>query len=80
MGTVEPVSALRQIAFHLERSGEPTHKVQAFRRAAATIAGLGEGELDAQMTGPAPSRHSLASASPRPPSSRRPHAVTRPVT
>ena len=49
MGTVEPVSALRQIAFHLERSGEPTHKVQAFRRAAATIAGLGEGELDARL-------------------------------
>jgi putative hydrolase len=49
MGTVEPVTALRQIAFQLERSGEPTHKVQAFRRAAATISGLGEGELDARL-------------------------------
>jgi putative hydrolase len=46
---VDPVHALRQIALYLERAGEPTHKVQAFRRAAATIAGLPEGELAARL-------------------------------
>ena len=46
---VDPVHALKQIALYLERAGEPTHKVQAFRRAAATIAALPPGELDQRL-------------------------------
>ncbi len=36
---------LRQIAFQLERSGAPTYRVRAFRRAAEVVAGLSPGEL-----------------------------------
>jgi putative hydrolase len=43
---VDPVEALRQIAFQLERGGAPTYRVQAFRRAAEVLDGLPAGELD----------------------------------
>src|SRR5262249_6598045 len=40
-----PGWALRQIAFQLERSGAPTYRVRAFRRAAEVVAGLSPDEL-----------------------------------
>jgi putative hydrolase len=46
---VDPVHALKQIALYLERAGEPTHKVQAFRRAAAVVSGLPPGELEQRL-------------------------------
>jgi putative hydrolase len=42
---VDAVWALRQIAFHLERAGEPSYRVQAFRKAAAIAAELPADEL-----------------------------------
>jgi putative hydrolase len=46
---VDPVWVLRQIAFQLERSGAPTYRVRAFRRAAEVVAGLSQGELAARV-------------------------------
>ena len=43
--------ALREIAFQLERSGAPTYRVRAFRRAAEVMAGLPAGELQRRLGG-----------------------------
>ena len=46
---MDPGQVLRQIAFELERAGEPTYRVRAFRRAAAVVDGLAPGELNRRI-------------------------------
>ena len=43
---LDPIEALKQIAYLLERAREPTYRVKAFRTAAATLAELPPGELE----------------------------------
>ena len=43
---MEPLDALNQIAFRLERSGADTYKVRAFRHAARAITSVPRDELE----------------------------------
>ena len=50
VGAMEPLLALERIAYLLELRGDPRYKVEAFRRAADTVATTSDGDLHALAT------------------------------
>ena len=53
-GSMEPVEALSEIAFWLERERAKSYRVEAFRTAAAAIAGLTVEQLTARRASSTP--------------------------
>ena len=47
---MDPIAALRRVAFLLERSRASTHRIQAYRNAAAILLTLPPGEVDRRVT------------------------------